>query len=286
MIGYMRPIKGEFSGEQRNIYQAIYCGLCRKLKHQHGLLGTLTLNYEIVDMLLLIDSLRNDVPKRMKLSCSLSPLIWRDMMGINESHYIMAAEMAMIIFNLEIEDNLVDENRLKDKVMLAVSNYKIRKVIKRSENVYSLLKDEYSEYMKIENKSFKDLYGFESVVKTCGRITGTMGRLLSETAGIDEIYAIEKIMNILGRWVYLVDATDDYYEDNKCNHFNPWILNDAPSDWEKYVECLENEAIILINNLPIRRYNDVLEKIYMIQIPKRRRCVFDKYYKKAGDETE
>ena len=123
-------------------------------------------------------------------------------------------------------------------------------------------------------------------MKTCGRITGTMGRLLSETAGIDEIYAIEKIMNILGRWVYLVDATDDYYEDNKCNHFNPWILNDAPSDWEKYVECLENEAIILINNLPIRRYNDVLEKIYMIQIPKRRRCVFDKYYKKAGDETE
>lgn len=279
MIGYMRPIKGKFSGEQRKIYQAIYCGLCRKLKYQHGLLGTLTINYEMVDMLLLIDSLRNDEPTRMKMSCSLSPLIWKDMMGFNEHHYIMAAEMAMIIVNLEIQDNVADENRMKDKVMLTVSNQKIQKVIKYSENVYSALKDDYSEYMKNENKAHKNLCGFESVVETCGRITGTMGRLISEAARIEEINAIEKIMNIWGRWVYLVDATDDYIEDNKCNHFNPWILNDAPSDWEKYVECLEHEAILLINDLPIRRYKDIIQELYMIQIPERRRCIFNKYYK-------
>lgn len=280
MIGYMRPIKGEFSGEQRKIYQAMYCGLCRKLKYRHGLLGTLTLNYEIVDMLLLIDSLREDEPERMKMSCSLSPLIWREMTGINEQHYFVAAEMAMMIANLELQDDVEDEKHLKDKVLLAISNHKIQKVIRRSENVYSALRDDYSEYMKVENKAQKDLCGFESVVETCGYITGTMGRLLSETARIEEIDAIEKIMNIWGRWVYLVDATDDYFEDKKCNHFNPWLLNDAPSDWEKYVERLENEASLLINKLPVRRYKDVLEKLYMNQIPERRRCIFNKYYKR------
>lgn len=279
MIGYMRPIKGEFNSEQRKTYQAIYCGLCRKLKYQHGFLGALTLNYEIVDMLLLIDSLRNDEPERIKMSCSISPLIWRDMMGINEYHYIMAAEMAMIIVNLEIQDNVEDENRMKDKVLLSVSNHKMQKVIKQSENVYAELKDDYLVYMRNENKALQNLCGFESVVETCGRISGTMGRLLSEVAGVEEINAIEKIMNIWGKWVYLVDATDDYFEDIKSNRFNPWVLNDAPSDWEKYVECLENEAILLINNLPIRRYKDVLEKLYMIQIPERRRYIFRKYYK-------
>lgn len=284
MIGYMRPIKGVFDKEQRKIYQAVYCGLCRILKSQYGVTGTLALNYEIVDMLLVIDSICSDKLKWTKRSCSLSPFMWRNSAGLNEQRYFMAAEISMIIANFEIQDNVEDLNRVQDKILLAVSDYKLSKMGSQEKDVYEILEEKYSEYMSKERMAQKVFCGFESVVKACGDITGTIGRLLSEVSGIrGEISDIEKIFNLWGRWVYLVDAADDYAEDKKYNHFNPWILRDAPSNWEDYVYCLEKEAGILMNNLPIRRYKDLLKQLYVLQLPERRRRIFNKLYEQTWD---
>ena len=283
MIGYMRPIKGAFDKEQRKIYQAVYCGLCRILKSRYGATGTLALNYEIVDMLLMIDSICSDKSKWIKRSCSLSPFMWRNLAGLNEQRYFMAAEISMIIANFEIQDNVEDLNRVQDKILLAISDYKLRKMGNQGKDVYEILEKKYLEYMSKERMAQKVFCGFESVVNACGGIIGTIGRLLSEVSGIREISDIEKIFNLWGRWVYLVDAADDYVEDKKYDHFNPWTLKDTPPNWENYVYCLEKEAGTLINYLPVRRYGDLLKQLYVIQLPERRRRIFNKLYEQTWD---
>ena len=44
MFGYVRPSDGHLTAEDKQRFQAAYCGLCRSLDKRHGQLSRLTLN--------------------------------------------------------------------------------------------------------------------------------------------------------------------------------------------------------------------------------------------------
>ena len=47
MFGYIAINKAEMKFKDYDVYQAYYCGLCRRLKECYGKRGQLTLSYDI-----------------------------------------------------------------------------------------------------------------------------------------------------------------------------------------------------------------------------------------------
>lgn len=274
MIGYMKPQKGKFTKEQRDVYQSIYCGLCRHLKYEYGIIGTFAISYEIVDLLLLIDAVLPFEIESQKLSCSLTPFIWKNMKGINEQLFSEAASVSVIIAGLEIQDDVFDDNRIRDKLLYTITKQKINKAHVISESSAILLVKEYDAYMMLEQKCLRDNCGFENIVNQCGSITKMIGSILTANINEDSRKIILSLMNIWGKWIFLMDAIEDYDSDMCQQRFNPWSLFDAPIDREKYLIDLECQAKLLLDVLPIMRHQSILKSLYNNQLPERREKLF------------
>lgn len=271
MIGYMKPEKSQFNKEQRAIYQSTYCGLCRHLKYKYGVIGTLALNYEIVDLLLLIESVKIEKPTFMKRSCSLTPFIWKDMKGTNEEIYVKAAEIIIIIAELEIQDNILDDNKFKDRIIHTMISPQVKKVRTLSPLSYNRLETVYSEYMTAEQKARVDGTGFNNVVGKCGLLTKCIASLLTDELVEDVKYELSSIMELWGEWIYLMDAVEDLDDDVKNGRYNPWILHDSPKNKEEVLVQIEQQAWNKIKNMSIIRYEDILEALFRVQLPERRK---------------
>lgn len=274
MIGYMQPIKKEFANDEKKLYQSVYCGLCRRLKYEFGMVGILALNYEITNLLLLIEALRTDESKTMKMACSLSPLIWRNMRGANQDVYSKAAELSVIIASFEISDNVQDENRLKDKLMEKIAASKLETVKGNDLLGYLQFEKVYLNYMRTEQDASDEGSGFARVLDSCGTITEQIAIFLAEELDEKLISDVTSIMRLWGEWIYLMDAAEDYENDWKNGMFNPWSLMDAPSNQEEYIELIEEKARRNLMDLPIRRYKGLLEKLFCEQMPYKRKMLF------------
>ena len=54
MFGYVMANRPELKIREYDRYRAYYCGLCRALKKEYGLLGRLTLNYDMTFLVMLL----------------------------------------------------------------------------------------------------------------------------------------------------------------------------------------------------------------------------------------
>ena len=73
MFGYVRIRKPELKVKDYELYRGFYCGLCGELKQQYGILGCLTLTYDMTFLILLLSSVY-DIPAQRKLErCMVHP---------------------------------------------------------------------------------------------------------------------------------------------------------------------------------------------------------------------
>ena len=57
MFGYVFAHRDSMTEEQLYRYRACYCGLCRSLRVRHGILGEMTLTYDMAFLVMLLNSL-------------------------------------------------------------------------------------------------------------------------------------------------------------------------------------------------------------------------------------
>ena len=54
MFGYVRPSDGHLTAEDKQRFQAAYCGLCRSLGRRYGLAARMILNYDLAFLAMLL----------------------------------------------------------------------------------------------------------------------------------------------------------------------------------------------------------------------------------------
>lgn len=273
MIGYMKPQKHAFDSECKELYQALYCGLCRNLNYKYGVRGTLLVNYEIVDLLLIIEALSENEPSMMKLSCSITPLYWRGIIGYNDSSFQLGAAISVIIAAFELRDNIIDDDKFKDKAAMALLKSAINKVKVEYPEEWKQIEIAYNEYMKLEQQSKNNGSGFYTVLSACGEITRKIGEIVGKSLSDEYAYRIGVMMYYWGEWIYLLDAIDDYERDRKAGAYNPLMLSDCPGDLIELLQELEENAFDIVENLPIRRYQHLIEELFGMHFPEKRALV-------------
>ena len=207
MFGYIRINKMDLTFREYDYYKGYYCGLCKYLKENHGEISRLSLNYDITFLIVILTALYKVESKVTEERCIANPLK-KKMRIVNEiTEY--AASMNILLSYYKLEDNLYDDNTIKDKLAYAIYKGKLKSAYEKYPEKAEYIKQQLLNLRELENDDYEQ--------------------------------TLRNIGFNLGKYIYILDAYEDLEEDYKNKRYNPFI------DYIDKKEELKNKVDRLIS---------------------------------------
>ena len=216
-------------------YNAAYCGLCKPMIKDTGMLSRMTLSYDMTFLVLLRLALTGEVPPFEKKRCLTHPLKKKLVMGKCPT-LSFASHAGMLLAWRKITDDINDEKgtgRIKALFMKMFFAPSYKKARKGYEALDEKIKEHLAELTKLEREK----------VCSADRPAELFGRLMEDiiSYGIEDEGAARigrAVALPIGRFIYLIDALDDIDEDRKKKSYNPFLLlfDNAELDTEKKLD--------------------------------------------------
>ncbi len=224
MFGYIKTYTPELKIRENEYYKGVYCGLCHALKKRCGFISRLTLSYDFVFMVL-VRSAATDLDIGFKNSrCIAHPLSDSSVAEINDE-LDFAAICEVLLYYYKCMDDIADEKgkkRLRAKFIRLILNGSRRRILKSERASEAAELDKYiSETMKkLYNKESEHAPSVDTTAEIFGELTAY---IFSYGLCEDKARIVRNIGRHIGRWIYIVDACDDYKQDKASNSYNPFI---------------------------------------------------------------
>jgi len=218
MFGYVRADKPEMRLREYEYYRGVYCGLCRSLGKCGGQCARMTLSYDFAFMALVRMAIEECPPTFKARRCIAHPTKKRPMAETNAVLEFCAAASLLLSYH-KIKDDINDEKGRK-RIVARVAKPVLGAMKRRPSKKYKELEGEI-----VKQLSMLSEYEQKSVEPSLDRPAEIFGDLLAEimSYGLDRNRdkIARKIGKHIGKWIYIIDAIDDYYEDIKRGRFNP-----------------------------------------------------------------
>ena len=244
VFGYISVNPTKLTEEEKKRYRAFYCGLCHTLGERYGSAGRATLSNDMTFLSLLLSALYEPTETVLNERCTLHPA--RRHMAVLHEGTNYAADMNILLAYHKCEDDVSDEASMRGRVgkrALKKAYEQVKKTWPRqAETVAKCL----SEIARIENKESEDL----------DALTRLSGRMLGECfVWREDAFApyLRDLGGALGKFVYLMDAYEDYDHDLKHRQFNPLKSLHAQDDYEERIE----EILTMEMAACVRAYDDL-----------------------------
>ena len=114
MFGYVVVNQSEMKFKEYDVYRSYYCGLCQSLKERYGVLGQLSLNYDMTFILMLLTGLYEPKEQEDQCRCVAHPLEKHATRRNLFTDYV--ADMTVLFACYKAEDDWEDENSLRGLV--------------------------------------------------------------------------------------------------------------------------------------------------------------------------
>ena len=114
MFGYIVINQSEMKFKEYDVYRSYYCGLCQSLKERYGVLGQLSLNYDMTFILMLLTGLYEPKEQEDQCRCVAHPLEKHATRRNLFTDYV--ADMTVLFACYKAEDDWEDENSLRGLV--------------------------------------------------------------------------------------------------------------------------------------------------------------------------
>ena len=258
MFGYVTPNVAILEKERVARYRAYYCGLCATLKQRHGQKGRITLSNDMTFLYLLLSSLYEPIDAQTEASCVVHPIKKQTYLHNEIAAY--CADMNILLAYYKCVDHKKDDGAVLQGVharMLQNSFQRIKKQYPTQSTVVAdcLQKIDALECQKSTN------------IDALCNLTGTkLGAIYSYK---DDNWTpfVRKIGEGLGRFIYLMDAVDDYDQDMRKKRFNPLTeLHSLPTS--EYMTTIKSALTILVAEateafeyLPLQQDIDIMQNV-------------------------
>ena len=257
MFGYIAPVLSGLTEEQKQRYRAFYCGVCHALMKRHGQTGRLSLSNDMTFLALLLSSLYEPESFLARSRCAVHPVKSHEYLSSPMIDY--AADMNALLFFWKCEDQRMDDRSLRGKAGEALFR-------KPAEKVRSL----WPEQAEGVEKALKALWEEESSStpdpdRLCNLSGEMLGSVFVPKTSDTWSPVLRSVGNGLGRFIYWMDAWEDYDADIKKGRFNPLKgYHDRP-DYESFcletLELLVAEATESFEILPLEQDLDLLRNV-------------------------
>ncbi len=210
MFGYVTFYKDELKIKDFNKFRAYYCGLCKTLGKRFNQVVRLGLSYDLTFLALLLDSLDEDNTVFLKGGCFKHMGKKRLIVEHNKS-VEYAADMSIALMYYKLLDDLRDSFSLLSAVALVPYWLGVRKVKRIYPEKLEHIKNQLFLLSKLESRKCSVT---DEVAEPFARIMESLFDVGNED--------IKKLGYNMGRFIYLIDALDDYKKDVKSGGYNPY----------------------------------------------------------------
>ncbi|MBO5715192.1 MAG: hypothetical protein J6S23_02220 [Clostridia bacterium] len=289
MFGYVVVDKPSLRVREYDYYRATYCGLCHAMGKCTGCVSRLTLSYDVTFFALVREMLEETKVEFVKKRCPRHIIKPINTVQINPE-LEFSAFVGGILTSQKIVDNVNDEKGAKKFLARA-----LRVIFSKMEreSMFGLpdLYDVVDEKLKLLNEVEQNRVA--SIDVPADIFGDMMSSLLSFGLKDDKKLIAQNVGKRIGRWIYIVDAFDDYNKDRESGSYNPFVLLYDGEDFSednlisisKMLEAelsLAYSAIELIDDEDKNR-EEIVKNILCLGMPQSVKRVCDKLNKKDKD---
>ncbi len=215
MFGYVRPAAPRLSPEENSRFRAAYCGLCHTLGRRYGAAARFLLNYDFTFLAILLSLGAPFSCERRR--CAVHPCAGCEVMQAGAA-LDAAADYSVILTWWQLRDHIADHG------FFGGLKYRLAALLLRG--AYRRSCRRVPEFDEAARRCLRELARRES--ERCASLDAAaepFAALLAELAMVERDPVKRRILRLifyhLGRWIYLVDAADDFRRDAKSGNYNP-----------------------------------------------------------------
>lgn len=211
MFGYVKTDIPNMYVKDTVLYRAFYCGLCKSIGGTCGARCRLVLNYDLTFLSVFAHNILDKDVKIDKKRCVIHWIRKKPVCEVDEISKRIAC-LNVILTHYKLGDDILDSGKGKLKQKFFSKGYK--KAVKLEPS-----------FDKIVRNNFKILLDYEKnngdSIDVASDAFGVMMREIAvELFGESFSYEIGELCYNLGKWIYLIDALDDFDKDVKKGEYN------------------------------------------------------------------
>ena len=246
MFGYVRTHTPELRVREYEAYRATYCGLCRAMGKCTGQCSRMTLNYDFAFLALVRLALTETPFSFEQKRCLAHPLKRRSVMVYNGELALCARASAVLAYHKTLDD-VHDERGAKRLVARAVRPWLSHMRRRALRGQTELIETDGAVAACLARLGEIERDRLPSADKPADAFGDLLAEIVSFGLTDGRRRIAEQLGRHIGRWIYLVDAIDDYTEDVKRGRYNPFAL--MYPDKKDFMEASEGLAAALKNEL-------------------------------------
>lgn len=214
MFGYVKTDLPNMYVKDTVLYKASYCGLCKSIGCVCGQRGRFALNYDLTFLSILAHNILDVDMVVEKKRCIAHWITKRPVAKVDDLTKKIAS-LNLILVYYKVRDDIIDEKKgIASKVFFNKAFKKARK----AEPIFD----------KIVNKYYGELLEYEKAnVNSIDMVSDPFGCMMQEIfKHVLQDKSDENTSTLaysLGKWIYLIDALDDFDKDLKKKSFNVFI---------------------------------------------------------------
>jgi len=232
------------------LYRGAYCSLCKALGRRYSPFARLTLNYDMTFYALLALSAGEGEPEFWPGRCSYNPA--KRCLRCRCPALDFAADVSMLLVYHQWRDRLEDGSFWERLLWVLPGLFFLwagRKAGRRAPEAGRIVRTAVTAQRLVEHCEVP--LALDNYAHPSAHALGALCALLDER--------LYRMGYLLGRWVYLIDAADDYAGDVKRGRFNPFRL--CPCDPWEALAATAAELERAWRELGTMRYGAIFENI-------------------------
>lgn len=215
MFGYVRADTPYLFIKDDTLYRAMYCGLCKGISEVCGQSARMGLSYDVTFFSVLLHNLSGIDVKIEKSHCLTHCIRSRSMADVDELTRQLGALNTLLVY-YKCTDDVQDGDGGGSKRLLFRKGF--RRACKKYPKIAEIVRDNLIAQDRAEKAKTDS-------VDRAADATATMLAEFSDYALKDKANEYtRKLFYTIGKWIYLIDALDDYDKDKKKGAYNPFLL--------------------------------------------------------------
>lgn len=215
MFGYVRADTPYLYIKDDNLYRAMYCGVCKGIGQVCGQAARMGLSYDVTFLSVILHNIAGVDVKIEKSHCLTHCIRTRQMAEVDElTRRLGALNTALVYY--KYTDDIQDGDKGRGKRLWFKRGF--QKVKQTYPEIERIVRENLANQEKVEKTKT------ESLDRAADATANMLAEFSDYALGEKKTSATHNLFYAVGKWIYLIDALDDYDKDVKKGAYNPFAL--------------------------------------------------------------
>ncbi len=215
MFGYVRADTPYLFIKDDTLYKAMYCGLCKGIAKSCGNAARMGLSYDVTFLSVILHNISGLDVKIEKQHCLTHCIRSRKMAETDELTCQLGALNTLLAY-YKYTDDIEDGDGGRAKRLFFKKGFKRAK--KNYPEIERIVRENLTAQSAAEKAKIASLD--RAADATANMLAAVTDYLLKDKATA----FTHNLFYAVGKWIYLIDALDDYDKDKKKGAYNPFVL--------------------------------------------------------------